>query len=212
MTLQPTQKKTKPVVQKTESTNLKEYASLFTEVNKGIMPDRKKVALLNKLLELHKSDSLDDKEILLFKTLLSSERAKGTLSMAHTFILNKFEYDECELECYVRTKDAPPVYGLVYNTKCKYKFDATLGNAKKNVSVGRYVVYIPKEVPQEFQLNHKQALDKIEGREVDFNKVPRSYVQIHRKAFTQAEFEKYFGHDDEELIGNTQKDKAEYNF
>jgi hypothetical protein len=176
------------------------------------MPERKKAALMNKLINLHKEELLDEKELKLFRMLLTQERAKGTLNMANTFTLNQMEYDECELDCYVRSKDMPPVYGLKYDTKCKYRFDADAGRIGVGHGKGRYIVYAPMVVPQEHQLNHKQALDKIEGREIDFTKVPAEKTLIRRFAFASSEFDKWFGYEDEELLGNKAKDEIDYEF
>jgi hypothetical protein len=204
--------KPQPQIKTTESTNLKDYAALNLEVIKGKMPERKKVALMNKLKGLHAQKSLDDKEQQLFRMLLTTDRARGVLKDGDTFSLNEIEYNECELECYVKSKDIPAVYGIKYDTKCKYKHDTELGRLGVGHGKGRYVVYVPVIIPQEAQFNHKQALDKIEGREIDYSKVPPEKTIIKRFAFAEKEFNLWFGYDDEELLGNTSKDQAEYEF
>lgn len=166
------------------------------------MPERKKIALMNKLTTLFKEEIIDEKELKMFRFMLTQDRSRGTLNSAHNAILNELEYNECTLECYVRSKEMPPVYGLSFDTKCRYKYDPDAGRQDVGHGKGRYFVYAPVTVPQDAQLTHKQALDKIEGREIDYSKVPDERVFYKRIAFAKVEFEKWFGYDDEELIGN----------
>lgn len=185
------------------SKNLKEFSLLKNEVEKSKMPDRKKVALLNKLVSLHADKKIDKDEVELLKIILVKERNKGIISSANTDILNKIEVADCPDKCYVKTPDAPNVLKLKKDTVCNYKFDA---------DNERYIIYVPIIIPSEAQLSMNAAHRLVRGLEIDAKDLPPEKLLYNRLNLKPHEFEKYFGYDDEIAIGNKVKEENEYKF
>ena len=208
-------KRSKPAPKLTEkssgSANLKEYASLKKEFDKGMMPDRKKVALLGKLTGLYAENKTDVDEDLFLKEILTSDRDRGSLSTANESLLNGMENDECTEECRVKSDNAPTVYRLKMDMVCKYKYDKNIGRDKKGAITGRFLIYVPTIVEGRNQLTMSQARREAKGQDLDPNELPQDKTLYKRVALNHREFNAWFAHDDEELIGNT-IEKDEFGF
>lgn len=198
-------------IKTTSSTNLPTYAALVEEFEMGIMPERKKVALLAKLVGLYDSQKLDEQEESLLRMILVQDRNRGSISPANTFILNNMEQAECSKECYVRVDNAPDSLNLSQGKVCKFRYDSSIGRNAKGVITGRFVVYVPVTIAGEAQLTYAQAIRKGRGIELDPSEIPEDKVLYRRVCLTKKEFDKWFGFDDDSLISKP-AEKPEYEF
>lgn len=196
----------------TESTNLKTFAELRKEVITNKINDpqnqRKKVALISKLVALYKSDEIDELELELLKELFTRERNLGKLTTANMDLLCEIEVKECEHECYVKTDDTPPVHGLVRDTLCKYTFDPMTGRNKAGEIEGRYIVFVPKVISGDAQLSLNDAIKRDQGK--DYFR-PADRTVWRRIPCNKKEFEAWFSHNDEEILnGKQETDEDEF--
>lgn len=198
-----TKTKKKVKTENVKSKNLKEFAVLKDEFRKGRMPPTKKVALVTKLTGLYLEGKLDEEETLLMRDILTQDRIGGKLSNSLSDILNKIEVEECEDKCFVKNPNAPTVLNLKYMAVCNYKFESARG---------RYIVYVPIEIPGEFQLSMAAARKYEKGLELDAHEIPATRVIYRRLDIKQKEFDAWFGYDEEILLGNKVKEQEEYNF
>lgn len=207
-----TKKKTKLAKTETDSgssANLEQFATLKEEVRRGIMPERKKVALLSKLTGLFSENSLDENEVELMKMILVKERAKGIISSSNTDLLNSIERETCDSQCYVKTDSAPVVLKLTKDKVCDYKFVDELGKDGD----GRFVVYVPDVVTSLSQLDMATASRIANGHDIDESKLKPERTIWRRLELKRSEFEKWFGYNDEEILGNkTASEELEYKF
>jgi len=197
-----TVKKTRIPENGVSSKNLPQFQFLEKEVKTMTMPERKRVALLNKLVSLYQSKTEDPRELKLLRLMLEQDLFKGMISTANLYLLNSMENSECELICTVKTDSAPAVLNLKKSTICKYKFDPMLGSDRN----GRFVIFVPVTVEGKNQLTMDQALRQSRGLELALEEVPTDKVLYKRVTATHREFERWFSFDDEVALNSAPRE------
>lgn len=184
------------------SANLPQFQFLEKEIKTMTMPERKRLALLNKLVSLYYDKKEDARELKLLREILEQDLFKGTISSANLYLLNSMDNNDCDQICTVKTDNAPAVLNLKKSTICKYKFDPKLGSDR----AGRYVIFVPVTVEGKNQLTLDQALRQSRGLELALEEVPKDKVIYKRVTATQREFNNWFSFDDEVALNSTPKE------
>lgn len=194
--------------------NIPNTEELLKEYRTNKMPERKGIALKQKLVSLFNEGKITQDEQDLMEFIFRHERRKGIIQLADLYMLNKIENERIENVCYVKTDDAPAVHHLKKNLKCRYKFDAEYDDGKmKADSVGRYHVYVPRVVPGEHQISYKTALKESKGHPVDPSEIPEDKTLYHRLSLKLKEFEGWFEVEDDTILSTqSKKEEVQYTF
>jgi hypothetical protein len=184
--------------------NITGLAALKKEFKSGKMPERKLVALKNKLLQVYKSNLHSEEEGELMEAVLIRERARNTITMPDSYALNLIEQDRCEEECEVKIENPPQVHHLVKGLKCKHFFDS---------DSDRYIVYVPRSVPPEHQMTRDLVLREQRGHFADESEYPKEKILWHRLSLTAKEFNAWFDVVNDSILEKSeQKTEEEYKF
>lgn len=184
------------------SRNLPQFQFLQREVQTMSIPERKRMALVNKLVSLYSEQKEDERELGLLREMLDQDLFKGIISTAHLYLLNSMENNECDKICTVKTDSAPAVLNLKKSTTCKYKFDPKLGSDR----AGRFVIFVPVVVEGKNQLTIDQALRQSRGLELALEEVPVDKVLYKRVTATHREFERWFSFDDDVALNSAPRE------
>ena len=176
-------KETSQEKQEEKSKNIEGLEELRVEYLKNKMPDRKVLALRNKLISLHLENVITEREKELMILILYRERKNGTISNAHVELLNRIEIDDVDGECVVSRDDAPHFLYLTKDLVCKYKH-LPLDN--------RFIVFVPRKIRSDFQYSMELA-QKLERKlPVDESEYPKERELIHRLDLSEVEFNAWF--------------------
>lgn len=220
-----TEAKTKKVVKKVEEKkpNIENLAALkkeFVEGNRDArghripMPDRKLVALRQKLVSLFHSKAITEEEQELMEAILRKDRSLGRIATSDEYLLNKIESERCDQVCIVKSENTPVVHHLSQHLECKFKYDPEYNDGKnKPDSIGRYYVYVPRTIPTDHQLKNATVRKENLGHPTDPSEYPEPKVLIHRLGLRQREFDAWFEIDQDYLsMEGAAVKEAEYTF
>jgi hypothetical protein len=177
------------------------------------MPERKLIALREKLVSLFKTQKSTPAEQELMEAILRRDRDRGSILTSNEYLLNGIENERCETFCIVKTDDTPPVHHLSKHLRCGFIYDPEF-NDKKNKpdSIGRYYVYVPVTVPTLHQLKNSTVLKENRGHTPDPSEYPEPYVKIHRIGFKEREFNAYFEEEEDVLGADDEGEEEEFKF
>lgn len=198
-----------------EQGNIQNLEVLAEEFRINKMDDRKRVALRVKLVGLFLDKKITHEEQVLMEAILRKERNHATINSRDNYLLNTIEAGRAEDTCVVKTDDVPQVHHLYKDLECKVHFDSEYNDGKgKKDSVGRYHVYVPREVPTRHQLSVATVQREALGHPVDPNEYPMPKTLIHRLVLRKGEFDKWFDIVDEDILNTTKAAQPEpvYNF
>lgn len=206
-------KRSAPKRKKVEG-NIENLEPLREEFRKNKMPERKIVALREKLISVYHEGVITSEEQELMEAILRKERNLSKISSRDEYLLNKIESDRCEESCTVKTDDVPAVLHLRKDLECKFYYDPDFNDGKNRPdSVGRYFVYVPRIVPPEHQLKNATVLKEMRGHFVDAEEYPAEKILIHRLKLKEKEFQAWFEVNEDYLNKDYgQKKETEYTF
>jgi hypothetical protein len=180
--------------------NITGLAALKKEFKSGKMPERKLVALKNKLIQVYKSNLHSEEEGELMEAVLIRERARATITMPDSYILHAIEQERCEEECEVKIENPPQVHHLTKGLRCKHLFDS---------DADRFIVYVPRIVPPEHQMTRDLVLKEQRGHFADESAYPKEKVLWHRLSLTPKEFAAWFDVINESILDEAKEVKEE---
>lgn len=191
----------KPKAKEKAEGNIPNLAALSKEFQKNEMEPRKLVALRGRLIELFKGKKITGDEQKLMEMILKRERLKGVIADANLEIINRLEMERCEETCIVRTDDVPRVHHLFRDQICKFY---------KDNDNERYVVFVERKIPTEWQMTRDLVLKEQRGHFADESEYPKEKTLIHRLNLKEKEFKAWFDFN-EDLLSETKKEE-EYTF
>jgi hypothetical protein len=196
-------KRKMPAEEVIEDKNIVGLAALKKEFKSGKMPERKLIALRNKLLEVHKVSLHSEEEGDLMEAILVRERARSTITMPDAYVLHAIEQERCEEECEVKIENPPQVHHLSKGLKCKFFFHS---------DDDRYIVYVPRTVLPEHQMSRELILKEQRGHFADESAYPKEKILWHRLSLTQKEFNAWFDILNDSILSEEQPKEEEYKF
>jgi hypothetical protein len=189
--------------------NIKDLELLAKEFKSNKMPERKLIALRVKLVGLFLEGKTTDDEQELMEAILRKERNQARINSRDNYLLNKIESERCQDSCIVKTDDVPAVHHLKKDLECKYYHDPDYNDGKNRAdSIGRYHVYVPREVPTRHQLKNRTVEREILGHPVDPGEYPEPKTLIHKLVLKSSEFNKWFEIIDENILEAAQTEPA----
>lgn len=197
-----------------KTSNIANLESLANEFKKGLMGDKKRIALRVKLIGLFKEGIITEDEQSLMEFILTFERGRGIINSRDEEILNGIEAALLEDLCEVKSDDAPVVHHLKKGMVCKFKYDPLFNdNRNKPDSIGRYFVYIPRVIPSQHQYSYEAALKLAHNQPVPDEMVPKARIKLLRVAFKKREFQQWFDVQDDSILNEAPKKiEEEYTF
>jgi hypothetical protein len=176
---------------------------LQKEFERGVMIDRKVIALRQKLLDLHTSGMESPSEHNLLVVMLKRDRLKSKITDANTEILNRIEIAKTTEKAYVKVDHPPRVHDLVKDMVCKYY---------KDNEHDRFIVFVEKTIPPRHQLTEELAYAEERGAPFPLDQYPKAKKQLKRLDLTSKEFHGWFEILDEENDLKPDKVEEAYTF
>lgn len=162
---------------------------LIKEYQGKKMPQRKYVALREKLIGHFKKEELTGPERDFLLLILKRERHQGTISKPDWYMLSAYEWESALGRCIVKDINNPPrALHLKIGMPCRY-----IADWEKD----RYAVYAERTIPPEHQLNGRAASLHNKGEIVPDSLLPKEKKVIHYFNFTAKEFDAWFERTDE---------------
>lgn len=205
--------------------NIENLAALAAEFVQGTrdkmgkkipMPERKLIALRVKLISLFNEGIITPDEQALMERILKKDRSIGRIASADEYLLNSIEASRLTGTCIVKSDDTPQVHHLYKGLECKFYYDDAYNDNKgKPDSIGRYFVYVPREVPTRHQLKISTVMKENLGHPTDPSEYPLPRTLIHRIGLKEKEFERWFevedaGILDSGLVGEEQEEEYQF--
>lgn len=202
------------ITEEAKASNIANLEALAMEFKKGIMNEKKRIALRVKLVGLYKEGISTEDEQSLMELVLNFERGRGVITRRDEYMLNEIEADRLTDTCIVKSDSAPVVHHLVKDMECRFYYDPLFNDNKNRPdSIGRYFVYIPRVIPVDHQISYAVARKELKGHPVDPSEYPEPKTVIHRVAYKKREFDVLFEvHDDAILTTAPKQKEQEYTF
>lgn len=181
--------------------NIKDLSLLQREFERGMMEDRKLIALRQKLIDLHIAGTSNPGEHNLLVAVLKRDRLKGRLEDidANMEILNRIEVEKATEKAYVKIDHPPRVHHLTKNKVCKFF---------KDNDTDKFVVYVEITIPATHQMTEELIYAEMRGHFKSPDEYPKPKVRLQRLDLQPREFHAWFNIISDDDLAPTKREEV----